>query len=113
MMLGRKKTMNIDYSKMIDKAEDKGPSIKFSNGCWFWADEVWNWHGPCSSEESTIRRQHLYVLCECEGAYIIRTKEEWCEKINSEPEDSIHPCDHWAPWDCMCAGSCSCHFKEK
>jgi hypothetical protein len=34
-------------------------------------------------------------------------KEAW-----EEPEDSIHPCNHWRATQCDCKGACSCHWVE-
>lgn len=45
------------------KNRDDGPdeTIKEQNGSWWWADEVWEWHGPCSSKELAQKRQSLYA----------------------------------------------------
>jgi hypothetical protein len=105
----------MDYSKIdnVEATVDKGPSIKFRNGYWWWADETWAWHGPCHTEKSARSRQNLYIQSEIEGTCAVRYKKDWEEMTNKEPLDTIHPCDNWAPWDCMCAGACSCHFIER
>jgi 5'(3')-deoxyribonucleotidase len=40
------------------------------------------------------------------------TREEWDEERSREAAGEIHPCDNWAPEDCMCKGACSCHWIQ-
>ena len=41
------------------------------------------------------------------------SEEEWTARINKEPPDAIHPCDHPNVEICDCKGACSCHWKEE
>lgn len=100
----------------IKPADDHFPTIYERDGRWFWADECWQEHGPCSSRESAVRRQDLYIkLCLeglADGAPAPVSAQEWSAAKEREPEDELHPCDDSAAWDCMCAGACSCHWME-
>lgn len=86
---------------------------------WYWADETWGEHGPCSSRESAVRRQAMYVRYCLEGVPRTAppdtprpcTPTEWSAARERESEQAIHPCNCAAPWDCECAGACSCHWS--
>lgn len=83
-------------------------------GRWFWADAAGDWHGPCSSRASAIRRQRLYRAWGLEGAEeaerVLVPSTVWGARFEAEPEHVIHPCTSPAPWDCDCAGACGCHW---
>jgi len=104
------------YRLLIDDAKIKsdlhGPSktIKEQGGKWWWADEVWEWHGPCFSRESAQKRQSLYAS-NLMGEVNIVTTKDWELRKDREPEDKIHPYNKAEPWDCACAGACSCHWE--
>lgn len=89
-----------------------GPTetIKEQDGGWFWADEVWEWHGPCSSRESAQSRQSLYAA-NLMGEINTVMPEDWKMRKDRESEDTIHPCNNAEPWDCDCAGACGCHYE--
>lgn len=102
--------------KGFEPAKDYGPTVYERDGKWYWADEVWGEHGPCSSRESAVRRQDLYIkLCLeglADGAPAPVPAQEWLAAKKREPQSILHPCDDSAVWDCMCAGACSCHWKD-
>jgi len=85
-------------------------TIDNRNGQWWWADEVWQWHGPCSSLESAQKRQELYAG-DLEGRYNFVLSRDWVARKNREKEGTVHPCNTPEPWNCDCAGSCSCHWE--
>lgn len=115
----------IDWSGMDERirfgpAEDSGPSVRERDGVWWWADEAWQWHGPCSSESSARRRQAMYVTyllerfpSEESGRPWPVVPAVWEAAMESEKENAIHPCTDAAPWDCECSGSCGCHWETR
>jgi hypothetical protein len=85
--------------------------VKETDG-WWWADESWDWHGPCSDKEEAQERQKLYTE-DLNGTGPNRvTPTDWKNRIDRESPDAIHPCTTAEPWDCDCVGSCSCHWKQ-
>ena len=95
-------------------AADMGPTVYERDGSWWWADECWDEHGPCSSRESATSRQSVYIMHCLEGtaddARVPVSAQEWQAAKDGEREDGVHPCDNSAVWDCMCSGACSCHW---
>jgi hypothetical protein len=85
-------------------------TIKEQDGKWWWADEIFEWHGPCSTRGSAQKRQSLYVGY-LQGELNFVTPNDWRDRKDRENPDTIHPCNTAAPWDCDCAGSCSCHWE--
>lgn len=43
---------------------------------------------------------------------VVMREEDWHHAREREREGETHPCDAWKPDDCMCKGSCSCHFIQ-
>lgn len=82
------------------------------DGKWYWPDETWQEHGPCSSKESAQRRQDCYCAVELEGSRQHVLAVDWTAKKDAEPPGAAHPCDVPCAWDCACSGACSCHWIE-
>ena len=84
------------------------------DGKWYWYDEIYDEHGPCFSRESACSRQSLYChWLQGTGDLDFVTADEWHKSRERESEDTNHPCDNACAWECMCAGSCGCHWKER
>jgi len=120
--------MAIDLSKIGETLERVHRSTKYAGtgaptvyergGSWWWTDEAWEEHGPCSTKESAQRRQSMYAKYLCEETSFLPTKQSltsftvWWEMKNAEKENEVHPCHCPEPWDCECAGACSCHWRR-
>ena len=99
---------------MDDKIAGAQPTIVERDGQWYWHDETWQEHGPCSSHRSAQRRQGLYCRAVLDGTTPDPVSEaDWAATRDAESEGAVHPCDNHAPWDCQCAGACGCHWRER
>jgi len=85
-------------------------SLECKDGKWWWYDEVWGEHGPCSSRDSAVRRQMLYFnhIGGLSPRHASRKSRD--AALDAECECVVHPCDEHFAWDCQCAGACSCHW---
>jgi hypothetical protein len=98
------------YAQFEEPCAPSGETIKEQHGQWWWADEIQNWHGPCSTLESAQKRQALYVG-DLQGVYNFVTQSDWEARENGADPGTLHPCNAAQPWDCDCAGACSCHWE--